>query len=55
MREVCSAALALRKAAGPWVRLPLPRLTVATPAFARLAPFVALRSGPCDEPQSNSQ
>ncbi|MFD1935326.1 isoleucine--tRNA ligase [Nonomuraea mangrovi] len=42
VREVCSAALALRKAAGLRVRLPLPRLTVATPAFARLAPFVAL-------------
>ncbi|GAB3159394.1 isoleucine--tRNA ligase [Micromonospora sonneratiae] len=38
-REVCSAALSLRKAKGLRVRLPLPALTVASPAAATLAPF----------------
>jgi isoleucyl-tRNA synthetase len=42
VREVCSAALSLRKARGLRVRLPLPRLTVATPAAARLRPFADL-------------
>ncbi|HEX7745294.1 MAG TPA: isoleucine--tRNA ligase [Micromonosporaceae bacterium] len=39
IREVSSAALSLRKAKGLRVRLPLPRLTVATPDAARLRPF----------------
>jgi isoleucyl-tRNA synthetase len=42
VRDVCSAALSLRKARGLRVRLPLPRLTVATPGAARLAPFTDL-------------
>jgi isoleucyl-tRNA synthetase len=42
VREVCSAALSLRKARGLRVRLPLPRLTVATPAADRLRPFADL-------------
>jgi len=36
-RSVCSAALSVRKAAGLRVRLPLSRLTVATPDAGRLA------------------
>jgi isoleucyl-tRNA synthetase len=39
IRDVSSAALSLRKAKGLRVRLPLPRLTVATPDVARLRPF----------------
>jgi isoleucyl-tRNA synthetase len=39
VREVCSAALSLRKAKGLRVRLPLPRLTVATTAADALRPF----------------
>jgi isoleucyl-tRNA synthetase len=42
VRDVCSAALSLRKAKGLRVRLPLSRLTVATPAAASLQPFAAL-------------
>ncbi len=42
VREVCSAALSLRKARGLRVRLPLPRLTVATPDADRLRPFADL-------------
>jgi isoleucyl-tRNA synthetase len=42
VREVCSAALSLRKARGLRVRLPLPRLTVAAPDAARLRPFADL-------------
>jgi isoleucyl-tRNA synthetase len=42
VREVCSAALSLRKARGLRVRLPLPLLTVATPSAAALKPFAAL-------------
>jgi isoleucyl-tRNA synthetase len=42
VREVCSAALSLRKARGLRVRLPLPSLTVATPAAAELEPFAGL-------------
>jgi isoleucyl-tRNA synthetase len=42
VREVCSAALSLRKARGLRVRLPLPRLTVATPDAERLRPFADL-------------
>jgi isoleucyl-tRNA synthetase len=42
VRDVTSAALSLRKATGLRVRLPLPRLTVATPAAARLEPFAEL-------------
>jgi isoleucyl-tRNA synthetase len=42
VREVCSAALSLRKARGLRVRLPLPRLTVATPVADRLRPFADL-------------
>ena len=37
VRDVCSAALSLRKARGLRVRLPLPTLTVATPARGRAA------------------
>ncbi|MEH1127257.1 isoleucine--tRNA ligase [Micromonospora sp. CPCC 206061] len=39
VRDVCSAALSLRKARGLRVRLPLPALTVATPAAESLRPF----------------
>ncbi|MGC9671464.1 isoleucine--tRNA ligase [Planosporangium sp. 12N6] len=39
VRDVCSAALSLRKAKGLRVRLPLPALTVATPGAERLRPF----------------
>jgi isoleucyl-tRNA synthetase len=42
VREVCSAALSLRKAKGLRVRLPLARLTVATPDAERLRPFADL-------------
>jgi isoleucyl-tRNA synthetase len=42
VREVCSAALSLRKARGLRVRLPLSTLTVATPNAAALRPFAAL-------------
>jgi len=42
VREVCSAALSLRKAKGLRVRLPLPSLTVATPSAAALEPFAEL-------------
>ncbi|GII22808.1 isoleucine--tRNA ligase [Planosporangium mesophilum] len=42
VRDVCSAALSLRKARGLRVRLPLPRLTVATPDAERLRPFADL-------------
>ena len=42
VRDVCSAAHAVRKAAGRRARLPLRRLTVATADPARLAPFVEL-------------
>jgi isoleucyl-tRNA synthetase len=42
VREVCSAALSLRKAKGLRVRLPLRRLTVATPAVAALRPLADL-------------
>jgi isoleucyl-tRNA synthetase len=42
VREVCSAALSLRKAKGLRVRLPLRRLTVATPDAVALEPFAAL-------------
>jgi isoleucyl-tRNA synthetase len=42
VREVCSAALSLRKARGLRVRLPLPSLTVASPAAAALRPFADL-------------
>ncbi|MGW0434262.1 isoleucine--tRNA ligase [Micromonospora sp. NPDC003197] len=38
-RDVCSAALSLRKAKGLRVRLPLSTLTVASPAADTLAPF----------------
>ncbi|HEX2774361.1 MAG TPA: class I tRNA ligase family protein, partial [Micromonosporaceae bacterium] len=41
-RDVCSAALSLRKAKGLRVRLPLSRLTVASPDAARLRPFADL-------------
>jgi isoleucyl-tRNA synthetase len=41
-RDVCSAALGLRKAKGLRVRLPLGRLTVAAPDAPRLAPLVDL-------------
>ena len=43
-REVCSAALSLRKAKGLRVRLPLPKLTVASPLAAQLRPFADLVS-----------
>ncbi|MGN9910914.1 isoleucine--tRNA ligase [Phytohabitans sp. LJ34] len=42
VRGVSSAALSLRKARGLRVRLPLARLTVATPAAGALRPFTAL-------------
>ena len=42
VRDVCSAALSLRKARGLRVRLPLPRLTVATPDAEALRPFTDL-------------
>ncbi|HEX5542295.1 MAG TPA: isoleucine--tRNA ligase [Micromonospora sp.] len=42
VRDVCSAALSLRKAKGLRVRLPLPSLTVATPAADTLEPFADL-------------
>jgi isoleucyl-tRNA synthetase len=38
-REVCSAALSVRKATNRRVRLPLPQLTVAGPGAASLEPF----------------
>ncbi len=42
VREVCSAALSLRKANGLRVRLPLPSLTVATADAAALEPFAGI-------------
>ncbi len=42
VREVCSAALSLRKTKGLRVRLPLPRLTVASPMADTLRPFAGL-------------
>ncbi|BCB84493.1 hypothetical protein Psuf_018060 [Phytohabitans suffuscus] len=42
VRDVCSAALSLRKARGLRVRLPLAQLTVATPAAGDLRPFADL-------------
>jgi isoleucyl-tRNA synthetase len=42
VRDVCSAALSLRKARNLRVRLPLRTLTVATPDAAALAPFADL-------------
>jgi isoleucyl-tRNA synthetase len=42
VREVCSAALSLRKTRGLRVRLPLPELTVATGDAADLEPFAGL-------------
>jgi isoleucyl-tRNA synthetase len=42
VREVCSAALSLRKAKGLRVRLPLASLTVAAPGAESLAPFADL-------------
>ncbi len=42
VRDVCSAALSLRKAKGLRVRLPLARLTVASPVAADLEPFAGL-------------
>jgi len=42
VRDVCSAAHAVRKATGRRARLPLHRLTVATARPERLRPFVAL-------------
>jgi isoleucyl-tRNA synthetase len=42
VRDVCSAALSLRKAKGLRVRLPLRSLTVATPHSEDLAPFAEL-------------
>nr|WP_157641235.1 isoleucine--tRNA ligase [Longispora albida] len=42
VREVCSAALSLRKATGLRVRLPLQTLTVATPRAGALRPFADL-------------
>jgi isoleucyl-tRNA synthetase len=42
VREVCSAALSLRKANGLRVRLPLSALTVATPDASALRPFAEL-------------
>ncbi|BCJ63836.1 isoleucine--tRNA ligase [Polymorphospora rubra] len=41
-RDVCSAALSLRKAKGLRVRLPLPALTVASPSADALRPFADL-------------
>jgi isoleucyl-tRNA synthetase len=42
VREVCSAALSVRKSSGLRVRLPLPSVTVAAEATAVLAPFRTL-------------
>jgi len=42
VRDVCSAALSLRKARGLRVRLPLRKLTVATPAADVLRPFASI-------------
>jgi isoleucyl-tRNA synthetase len=42
VRDVCSAALSLRKAKGLRVRLPLSSLTVASPDADRLRPFAGL-------------
>ena len=42
VRDVCSAALSLRKARGLRVRLPLATLTVATPDAESLRPFTDL-------------
>ncbi len=42
VRDVCSAALSLRKARGLRVRLPLAGLVVATPDAARLRPYADL-------------
>jgi isoleucyl-tRNA synthetase len=42
VREVCSAAHSVRKAAGLRARLPLPQLVVAGPAASRLAQFSEL-------------
>ncbi|MFZ2530301.1 MAG: isoleucine--tRNA ligase [Rhodococcus sp. (in: high G+C Gram-positive bacteria)] len=42
VRAVCSTVLSLRKAQQLRVRLPLPKVTVATPGSASLAPFVEL-------------
>jgi isoleucyl-tRNA synthetase len=42
VREVCSAALSVRKTHGLRVRLPLPRLTVASVQADRLRPFADL-------------
>jgi isoleucyl-tRNA synthetase len=42
VRDVCSAALSLRKAKGLRVRLPLASLTVASPRAAALEPFADL-------------
>ncbi|WP_371871267.1 isoleucine--tRNA ligase [Phytohabitans rumicis] len=42
VRDVCSAALSLRKARGLRVRLPLPALTVASPRAEALRPFADL-------------
>jgi isoleucyl-tRNA synthetase len=42
VRDVCSAALSLRKARGLRVRLPLAKLTVATPDADALRPFADL-------------
>jgi isoleucyl-tRNA synthetase len=42
VRDVCSAALSLRKAKGLRVRLPLPGLTVATSSATALEPFADL-------------
>jgi isoleucyl-tRNA synthetase len=42
VRDVCSAALSLRKAQGLRVRLPLASLTVASPRAAELEPYAAL-------------
>ncbi|MBA3489338.1 MAG: isoleucine--tRNA ligase [Longispora sp.] len=42
VREVCSAALSVRKSTGLRVRLPLAKLTVATPGAPALRPFADL-------------
>jgi isoleucyl-tRNA synthetase len=42
VREVCSAALSVRKSNALRVRLPLPELTVATPDAASLEPYASL-------------
>ena len=42
VREVCSAALSVRKGSGLRVRLPLPTLTVASPEASRLEPYAGL-------------